>query len=280
MLSISKEDAHFLSQLMTPLQYANVTHTVPYCYTLGTDTKLSFIGVHHSNDPADSIFGLIKQTILASKPDLIFVEGVQSLHGPAGVERMVSGFDDETAITRGGEAIFTIKQALDNKIPWTCPEPEDVELYRALIYNYFSKEEIAAWHLLRLLPQYQTRHETSNFVGYMAPFIAQFKAATNWKNFDYSYEAALATASRILGYTVSVHNTERSFELIDPIPWTARWEYQTIFNEMSRVTLRVRDESITQAVLDEVAAGTRVLVVYGSGHAVMQEPVYRLYLRA
>jgi hypothetical protein len=260
---------------MLPERYANLTHEVPYQYELGGGA-LSYLGIHHSYDTQDPQFALIKTALREQRPDLVFVEGVQTLTGPAELERIVRELDEGELIQKGGEAVYTISQALRRGTPWACPEPEDTALYRHLLQNFYSQEQIAAWQVLRLLPQYHRRGATGSFAGYVAPFIAQFKQATNWSSFDYSFAAAWRTVEHSLG-EISIQNRERAEELTDPIPWPGRWEQQTIFNDMSRAALMLRDRAITSSILNELSHGKRLLVVYGAGHAVMQEPVYRCY---
>ena len=263
--------------LRSPEQYARIKHTTPYCYKLGDTAQLHYLGVHHSFDPDDTIFSTIRGAFHAKKPDVVFVEGLQGLHGAAGIERMATNSSYRDAVTRGGEAVFTIKEALSRNISWACPEPEDTDLYQELVFNYFSRDEIFAWYVISLLPQFNDRTEVMNFNGYAAPFIAQFKEATQWKDFDYSLERALAIAESITGHDLVLQNSEHAAEITDPIPWPHRWEQQTIFNEMSRVALQYRDMVISNTILNELTAGKNITVVYGAGHAVMQEPVYRGY---
>lgn len=276
-LEVSPVHHSHTEAMRTPEQYARMEHSTPYCYALGAAPQLQYVGVHHTFDPHDGIFSIITGALRTRKPDLVLVEGVQSIHGPAGLEKMIASLSHQTAAKRGGEAVYTIKEAVALRIPWACPEPDDHDLYRALTHNYFTADEMHAWYVLSLIPQYHARGETMNFSGYAAPFLAQFKAATAWEKFDYSVEQALRQAAAIVGREINIQNIEHNSELTDPIPWPHRWEQQTILNEMSRVALQYRDRVIATNVLNELQAGKRVVVVYGAGHAVMQEPVYKRY---
>lgn len=270
-----------LDRVMSPEHYAKRKHTTPYLYTLGSgDEALTFVGAHHSSDPEDQLFPVIDDAITEFKPDIIFVEGMQGFDGVAGTEQFIRGLDRADAITRGGESVYTIKRALELGIPWSCPEPSDTSIYSVLLDSYYSRSEIAAWHMLCILSQYQARSEALPFNAYIAPFLGQFKKATDWTNFDYSLEYAVTTAQQVLGQSFSIRNVDRASEYTDPIPWPHRWEVQTHFNEMTRIALHHRDQYIVRQIAKEVQAGKRVMVVYGAGHAVMQEPSYRYLLES
>lgn len=271
--------ARAIDRVMTPEQYARVTHQSPYLYTLGSgDEALTFVGTKHTVDPNDQQFQTIAEQVEATEPDIVVVEGMQNLRSDAGTEQLLQGMDYETASKRGGEAVVAAKFALERGIPWLSPEPTDAVLARQLVMELYSPEEIVAWYTLRLLGQYQKRNETIPFSAYSAPFLAYLEAATEWPQVTYTPEAALERASTILGHDVSLHNPERAEEYTDPIPWPHRWEQQTLFNDMTRVALRCRDAAIVARVSEELLSGRRVLVVYGAGHAVMQEPAYRYLL--
>ncbi len=270
-----------VSALYTPEQYARMRHGTPYCYALGPGAQLQYVGVHHSFDPEDTIFALISGAVETRRPDVIFVEGVPTLHGPAGLEKMVRSLSYTNAIKQGGEAVYAIKEALRRNVSWASPEPADEELYQFLLQHYFSREEIFAWFVLSLVPQYLSSGEGMKFQAYAAPMVGQFKQTTGWKGFVYDVDKALEYVGRMLGFPVAdVRLLAESYALVDPIPRPDRWEQQTLFNEISRTILEYRNQAMTQAVLNELAVGKRVLVVYDASLAVMQEPAYRAYFSA
>lgn len=271
-----KDDA--LSFLMSPDRYAVMKHSSPYHYDYGTNETLAFFGTEHSTNPEHEQYNALGQKIKDHAPDVICVEGVQALNGPAGIERMIASMSRDTAIRRGGEPIFAIREALEAKTPWLCPEPEDSDLYNFLVSEYYSREEVLAWSVLNLLPQYQDREEAMNFAGYIAPFIAQFKEAVGWTSVSYDLKDIESVIQKMIGRSLPLMNIERAHELVDPIPWLHRWEEQCMSNDMARAALRYRDETIVSHIAGELAEGKRVLVVYGAGHAVMQEPVWRYLL--
>lgn len=261
---------------LTPEQYAQKKHTKPYLYTLGTgDDALTFIGAEHSTDPSHEQFAVIGNKMFEQKPDMLLVEGVQAIDGMASTEKFIKGLTEHEAITRGGESIYAVKRAIECGIPWGCPEPEDTDLYSYLIQSYYSRTEVFAWHLLRFLPQFLRRDEQLNFRGYVAPFLAQFKQATGWSHFDYTFENAYTAATQMLGHEINEHNLDIAYSYTDPVPWSHRWDQQTIFNEISRIASAYRDDYLVTTVATEMLAGKKVMVVYGASHAVMLEPVFR-----
>lgn len=265
--------------MLTPEQYARKQHDTPYLYTLGSgDEALTFIGARHTTDTHDELYSVIPEQLATARPDVVVVEGVQSMQGVDGMERFVRQLHRDEAITRGGESIFTIQQALVQDIPWFCPEPTDATLMRHLTMQLYTASTLTAWYLLRLLGQYHRRDESMPFQAYAAPFLAYVQKATGWSTQTCSFAPALQAAEQILGHTPNLYNRERAEEYTDPIPWPHRWELQTPFNDITRDALRFRDRCIVKRVGTELLRGKRVLVVYGAGHAVMQEPAYRFML--
>ena len=271
--------ARALDCLLTPEQYARVRHTTPYLYTLGTgDDALCFVGTTHTTDPAHEQFDVIDQMFHDHAPDVVLVEGVQNLTEGAGIDRFIRTLDRESAITRGGESVYTIKRALEHNVSWACPEPSDQALMRHLLLQLYTPDQLVAWYTLRILGQYHRREETMPFVAYVNPFLSYLARATNWSDRQCSLEHALATVASTLGHTPNLYNRERAEEYTDPIPWPNRWEQQTLYNEITRAALQFRDRAIVKEVATALAAGKRPLVVYGAGHAVIQEPAYRFFL--
>lgn len=263
---------------MTPEQYARRQHATPYLYTLGNgDDALCFIGTHHTNDPAHEQFDAIHDAFLYHQPDVVLVEGMQHLAGVAATDRFIEQLTEEEAIGRGGESIYTIKHALKREIPWQSPEPTDAALMRQLLLQLYTPDQLVAWYTLRILGQYHRRAETMPFVGYVTPFLTYLAQATGWHTSVCTLEHALATATTTLGHAPNLYNHERAEEYTDPIPWPHRWEQQTLFNEITRAAMQYRDRTIVKHVASTLAAGKRPLVVYGAGHAVIQEPAYRFF---
>jgi hypothetical protein len=267
-----------LDCLLTPEQYARVRHTTPYLYTLGSgDDALCFVGAQHSTDPTHEQFAAIRDAFTSHQPDLIMVEGMQNLVGKPSTDRFIQQLSDTDAIARGGEAVFTIKLAQEQGIDWQCPEPADAALMRHLLLQLYTPDQLVAWYTLRILGQYHRREETMPFVGYMAPFLSYLQQATGWRAEVCTLEHALTIVATTLGHSPNLYNHERAEEYTDPIPWPNRWEQQTLFNEITRTAMRYRDRTIVRRVATKLAAGRRPLVVYGAGHAVIQEPAYRYF---
>jgi hypothetical protein len=262
--------------VLTPEEYARRKHDTPYLYTLGEgDNALTFVGARHSTDTNDEQFPLITEQFERAQPDVVLVEGVHGLSGQAGTERLINGLSHHEAIERGGEPVYAIKHALERNVPWLCPEPADGQLFKYLTRQLYTNDELVAWYTLRLLGQYHRRKEEVPFRAYLAPFLGYLKETTGWPAAVVNAEAALQKAAQVLGHEVNLYNPDRAAEYTDPIPWPQRWEQQTRFNEISRDAVAFRDRTIVRNVARELLAGRRVLVVYGAGHAVMQEPAYR-----
>jgi len=266
------------SQKLTPEQYARKRHSTPYLYTLGSgDGALTFVGARHTTNPNDELLSVIDGALEDKRPDSLIVEGLQNISGNASDELFIAALSASEAVQRGGEAVYGVRQALTRGIPWQSPEPSDAQIARELIASFYTKEQVLAWYTLRLLAQYHRRMETMPFSAYVAPFLADFAHQTSWREFSYSLEAALKTVAATIGHDVNINNKERAGEYTDPIPWPGRWEVQTAYNDMTRIVLTLRDRSLMKHIANELEAGKRLMVIYGAGHAVMQEPAWNFY---
>lgn len=259
---------------MTPQQYATTRHETPYTFQIKNErAALYYFGTHHSASPDDPVFETIHTQLISFRPDIVFVEGMQSKRVNDEIERTVAAMSYAEAIERGGEPVYTVKLAMEHGVEWRCPEPEDEDLYAHLVSQRgFSRSHVAAWHLLQLLPQWQRRKEEVNFKDYTNRFRELFAEKTQWPDFDYSYEYAMGVAAKVIGHQVKLHDREEACELTDPIPWGKSHKLWTVLNRVCQESSVYRDEEIVRQLGEHLGEGKRVFVVYGASHAVMQEP--------
>lgn len=261
--------------------YARTKHVRPYIFeVVSKDASLKYFGARHSANPHDVMFEHLHTIFLDFKPDVVFVEGLQSEKVKENIVDLVTSISYSEAIKRGGESVYTVKLALEHGVPWICPEPEDRDLYAHLVSLCgFSQSHVAAWNLMRLVPQWQRRDEEMSFEVYAESYVYWFKKNTEWPDFDYSYAHAMEAIEGVLGEKLNLDDRVRAGELVDPICWDHICVEWTVINRIAKASSEYRDEHIVTSIGKRLLEGGRVLVVYGASHAVIQEPAFRFLLK-
>ncbi len=277
--TISKQESQevnleaVLSSIMTAEEYSHTEHPTPYIFELKVgDSELYYFGTPHRRDPQDPLFAEIETAFNKANPDIVFVEGINVTGDKTKFNERVKTASREETIDHMGESGFTLKLAVKKGIDWHCPEPTDEDLYNDLLAQGFSKDQVFAWDVFHILPQYNRQMNKQGFKPYVEHFIERFKQITNWEGFDYLYERAIQLGEQLLGRPVDVENEPDAIDFIDPIPWEEKKEKQTILNRISEASSRSRDRKIVSDMVDALKTHKRIFVVYGASHAAMQEP--------
>lgn len=269
-----------LDKIMTAEEYAQIRHERPYIFELKDgDKELSYFGARHSYDPENSQFSELEKVFDEVSPDIVFVEGISKVGNKKERNEKVKSTSRDEMIKNIGEPGLAIKLAVEKGIEWRSPEPSGKDLYNFCVEQGFSKDEIFAWVILHLLPQYQRGVEKSGFKNYVHRFIERFREDTNWENFDYTYENGVKIAEQIIGRQIDVENESNAGDFVDPIPWDAKKENQTVINRVGRATSVFRDRKIVSEIIEAFNNHKKVFVVFGASHAVMQEPALKEFFR-
>jgi hypothetical protein len=267
-----------LDRILTAAEYSRLEHLRPYIFELRTkDNALCFFGASHTRDAKHPVFPEIKKNFFELHPDLVLVEGMGSVRGThraAFLERL-NALSTEEAVERLGESGFTIKLAAEHGIEWASPEPPFGQLYEHLLTQGFTKDDLLAWEVLHILPQYNRLPRKEGFPDYVAGYLSRLQQVTRWHNFDYSYDRAIRLGEALLGTQIDVENEPRALAFIDPIPWSEEAKTQTALNRISEATSVFRDRHIVREIASAMRTHHRIYVVYGSSHAVMLEPALR-----
>ncbi|MFA5130881.1 MAG: hypothetical protein WC467_00480 [Patescibacteria group bacterium] len=261
-----------LGKIMTMEEYAGLHHETPYNFSLKSgDKELFYFGAPHVRDPKDSIFYEIKAAFDKADPDLVVIEGMSDSIDRNIINEKAGQSSYEEVIDSAGEAGYALKLGLEKGIEWLSLEPKDKDIYKHLLDQGFSKDEIFSRAVLLVLPQYNRQINKQEFKEYSQSFIEQFKKETNWEGFDYSYERAIQIAELILGKTINFSDEEEASDYIDPTPWSEKKEKQTVLNRIGEASSAFRDKNIVEDIAEALKKYKRLFIVYGASHAVMQE---------
>ena len=241
-----------------------------YTYTLDNGSRrLTFFGSQHLYDPSHPMFSEIKGLFEKEKPDMVYIEGWEQInHQKEDVRKMGKETSFEDA-AREGESHFTLKLAVDAVADFESPEPHHAAEIAHLLDQGFSHEEVYNFYAYRQIGQFQQQHENSDAESckeYMSRYLDRFARDSNWSEEELqSYRDKLFAELDLTGDIYS--------QQTDPIPWDDR--PQTRLNDIARASGRFRDEYIFERIVEGLKTHDRIFVVYGSAHAVVQEPALR-----
>jgi hypothetical protein len=263
--------------ILTPKEYSEhfwVTspeRTRVYSYELAKGSKrLTMLGVPHVHNPDDPLYPYISEHMSYHKPDLVLVEGMEGIEDQKErVTNTVLGMSD-TEARMLGENMYALKQALEAQIDFESPEPSLAAQTEFLVREGFSKRDIVLHYLTRQLEQYY-RSDAEAFASQKSEFIDKTLHQLETRSGILPQEFARLQTEVREDIAKVIETTMK--ERIDPMPREGRVD--TVGNEISSVLTQYRDSYILTRIISALKKHDRIMVVYGSGHAVTLEPALR-----
>ncbi len=241
--------------------------------------RLTYYGSEHLNDPEHEMFSDIETRFNNANPDVVFVEGYPNLNWDNKEEvEALRNLTREEAILGYGENFFTAKLAADRGIRVESPEPEFKDEVGYLLDTGFSKDHVFAYYFYKQIPYYLRTHSVEDrsaedFKEFMEPQLERFRESINWEGFDYSYEHAVEIGRAIWNEDLDIENfNERK---VDPALSDEFEDERTGINDIAAQSSMFRDVHIANKIAEAMKNHNSVFIVYGSAHAVMQEPALR-----
>ncbi len=235
--------------------------------------KLVFFGSSHTNDPEDHLFTEIEEKFKELQPEIVFVEGMEGINKSKDRVRERVTREDVDEVKSEGESHFTLKLGVDAGIDFQSPEPTFSDEIAYLIGKDFSKEDIFRFNIYRNIDQYQRQNKEPSVEAckeYLKPYFGTFRKYSGWS------ESELDAFEREILETLNIQDRTTYHNQVDPIPWEDR--PQTIINEISRNSSDFRDRYIFERIAEALKKYDRLFIVYGSAHAVKQEPAIKALL--
>ncbi len=265
-----------LAHILTIEQYASTAHEVPYTYQLSfPKATLTVVGVNHVFTTEHPAFSLIDDVLRNVPCDVVCVEGMDSEFQEPVARTLLATLTPEVARARGGEAVYAVVRARLRGIAWEPVEPRDDALYAYLQALGFSREDIVAWYVLRLLPQYLAQGELADLSTYLEPFLEDVERATRWGHAYFDPGFITEHIANTLKRDIRFRSYERAYALTDPLVVAEHDNDFSVFNTLSVVADVFRDRTMVRRVAEHLISGQSVVLVVGVAHAVMQEPAYR-----
>jgi hypothetical protein len=248
-------------------------HIYPYEISDGERT-LTYFGTTHTNDPENPAFGEILKAFEKAHPEIVYVEGMEFINSQKDAvrERLVQESVEDAK--KQGENYYTLKLAVDSGADFESPELKRTEEVNHLVESGFSKEDIFRFYFDRAVYGYQRQAKDLNkedCLQYIGRNLKAFRDTSDLlkEEVDALEHEAIAN--------LDIHDEDKYQSAVDPIPWENK--ESTVTNDISRRLSFLRDEYQFERIAEGLQTHSHIFVVYGSAHAVKQEPALRELLK-
>lgn len=254
------------SKLLTFDEYNRTEHKSPYIFEHGNDTrKVFYFGSRHSYNPDDEQFTKLEEVWGRFLKE---TEGKKRIAFEEGGRRPFIA-DKKEAILKSGEMGYLVNLATNAQIDIFCPEPPQIFSFNELL-KHFSKEKIAYHEFARVCYQWNNMTVKPDFEEYMQRFLEGDKKGSGWSDFEFSIPHMIKIQETLFGTKFDKDDKKFFYDIINPTT------EKSVINKISRF----EDESFRDGyILGQIEKywneGFSIFIVYGSGHAVRQEPAIK-----
>lgn len=239
----------------------------PYFFEIKkNDQILYFLGVPHTTDPKSDTISKIKYYWKNFLDKTKKSKRVSMLEG--GIRPVAKNETD--AVHRYGEPGLVVYLADKEGVDYVSPEPDESWEIQKLV-DKFPKNEVIYYYFARSLDSYlrfridKSQERLEKNLNY---FFKKYKKVTGWTDFDFSLENFIKIHDDLHDHKFSFEDL-KCFE-IDSHPGR---------NEIAAESSKIRNIYIASQIIDNWSKGKNLFVVFGSGHAIVQEPALKELLR-
>jgi hypothetical protein len=231
----------------------NKTSDLEFISLKNKNSILFYCGVHHSWNPDDLQFPILKEKFISflkeSKNPTVVVE---TQHGT------ILSNEDET-IQKGGEQSFMAFLCKQNNIPFFCFEPNRGEEMNALLER-FTKEQIEYYYFARTVAQWHRLTEKPEIYSYLNRFLERDKKETGWDDFDFSIESLSNIHKKLFADDFNLQDRDFFQKIENPN------REDNPLKEIVQASGNIRDDVVAKNIFSLWNNGQDVFVVYGNGH--------------
>ncbi|OGZ63862.1 MAG: hypothetical protein A3A98_01065 [Candidatus Staskawiczbacteria bacterium RIFCSPLOWO2_01_FULL_40_39] len=263
------------SKLMTFEEYARKKHDPVYIFDVEFGSKkVTYFGAEHNHNPESPMFDRIEAEFKKADPQIVFVEGMYFSQG--GKQKAIEKYkntDRESVIKNHGESVYVFRLAADAGIEVDSPESSLSDEITFLLQQEFSKEQIFCFYGYRQINGLHRLADKSKFNEELTRYISVFQRDSQWKDFDYSPEHLEKIGKSVWGEVrgdVMINDGYRT----TPVPPEDKKLF-TLINQINQEVTHFRDCNVVRRVVDALKTHDRLFIIFGSTHAVMQEPALR-----
>lgn len=259
---------------MTFEEYAQKKHNPVYVFNVEFGTKkVTYFGAEHSLNPESMMFARIEEEFKKADPQIVFVEGMYFSSDKQGAIEKYKNIDKESVIKNHGESVYVFKLAADAGIEVDSPESTYKDEITSLLQQEFSKEEIFCFYGYRQINGLHRLADKSKFNEELTRYISIFQRESQWENFDYSIEHLEKIGKSVWGEVRGAIMTNDRYRTI-PVPPEDK-KLLTVINRINQGVTHFRDCNVVRRIIEALKTHDRLFIIFGSTHAVMQEPALR-----
>jgi hypothetical protein len=241
-------------------EYNKKKFSIPYIYSVNKgDQILIYFGANHSNEPSHPQYERLEEEwdkFLSHSVDKIAIgEGRRARPYLPGKEESISEYGEQGYLRYLADA---------SHISLSYPDPSEPDVWNALLGTY-SKDELFFHDVMQFAHQWKRENKQIDFRDYLGPYLENYRKNSGWIEYDFSLSHAKAISEGLIGKQFDEHDMETFYKLINPSV------FKTSFNQLSRDIDVYRDTAVVEEILRNWNQGNSIFVVFGSGHAVIQE---------
>ena len=235
----------------------------PYVFKISKNgQRLYFLGSKHLFDPEDKQFEAIRKywQEFLEETDMencvVLVEGWDSF-----VEKT------ENRAKKRHEAGFTNFLASKEDLVSYTPEPSRLEVAKKLLKK-FSDDEVMYSYFAQFATQWHRMKKKPSFEEYIDASMKVCKRQLEMKGYDISLENFTRLHDETHDHTFDKNNRGCFYN-----------DHNPVTNDVSREEGLIRDLHMVSEIKRLWDEGKNIFIVYGSGHAIIQEPALKKLLK-
>lgn len=267
-----------LDKVLSPLQYGKQDYLAPYVVNIsGRHQGLIYYGTEHSQDPNQTKFTDIETKF----------KNFLNIYSPAKVNFAIESSIPPEVLDRGDmikkykESGFLVYLSKKYGVDFFCPEPGNRIIPLLLSFSESAPEDIAAWMFLNSIA-FDFRFNKSFSAQYLKDSVATISNLIP----NASYTLFGSRLSQAIGKKLIPENSEElilgiqklDFDSIEKL--LSPFDSSTVFNIISSDFRNVRDRFIAREILSVLEKGMSVFAVFGTNHAIAQEPVFKYFFES
>ncbi|PSO46547.1 MAG: hypothetical protein BRC24_01395 [Parcubacteria group bacterium SW_4_46_8] len=250
-------------------EYIRRDYSIPYSYTICKSNKLlSYIGVHHCTDYEHPQNVEIKHEwkhFIAKSPAQKCIAVVEGSVPP-------ESNNEKTAIQAHGERGLLAFLARSQDISLRSFEPDDKEVLQS-IASMYSKKIAFYSEAARVIYQWHNVHSEQDFTTYLEQYLQEDLAGLGWNDISPTLKQVKEIHQQLFDSSFDKKDSNFFYSILHPS------KDKSVINKVNRDKNKIRDSSVVQGIVSAWKAGNSIFVVYGSSHAVVQEPAVRQILK-
>ncbi|OHA92681.1 MAG: hypothetical protein A2W51_02025 [Candidatus Zambryskibacteria bacterium RIFCSPHIGHO2_02_39_10] len=248
--------------LMSYSEYSKIKHETPYFYIIKVPEHIIYyFGSSHSHEPSHQEFGLLKEkwdefiNETKNSKSVVILETSQIPEQETTIEK---------AIIKYGESGAGAYLAYINNLPLILGEPENSQVIDYLLNDY-SKAEVLFWYQCQAIKFWQKNKKGRSIDEFLLNQTGRYRKLLNWSDLVISFDLINEIYCKLFNKKLDINDENIFSELTSPTVIKSR------INELSRSQSQFRNEYILGQVEKCWNDGYNIFIIYGAGHAVMQE---------